>query len=119
MSHTAGTLRPVAVAHHMDIVKLVAPLNKKITFCTYNSYNYDAVKYDFAKEMFSKCDFLLLQETWKRENEFITNFKKDFPESECIAASQMDLDGIKAGRPYGGVAICYHGSLKCKIVKIP
>ena len=103
----------------MDIVKLVAPLNKKITFCTYNSYNYDAVKYDFAKQMFTKCDFLLLQETWKRENEFITNFKKDFPESECIAASQMDLDGIKAGRPYGGVAICYHGSLKCKIVKIP
>ena len=69
--------------------------------------------------MFSKCDFLLLQETWKREKEFITNFKKDFPESECIAASQMDLDGIKAGRPYGGVAICYHASLKCKIVKIP
>ena len=69
--------------------------------------------------MFSKCDFLLLQETWKREKEFITNFKKDFPESECIAASQMDLDGIKAGRPYGGVAICYHANLKCKIVKIP
>ena len=103
----------------MDIVKLVAPLNKKITFCTYNSHNYDAVKYDFAKEMFSKCDFLLLQETWKREKEFIANFKKDFPESECIAASQMDSDGIKAGRPYGGVAICYHASLKCKIVKIP
>ena len=69
--------------------------------------------------MFSKCDFLLLQETWKTESEFIRNFKNDFPGSECITASQMDLDGIKAGRPYGGVAICYHAGLKCKIETIP
>ena len=57
-----------------DINFLVAPLDKEITFCTYNSHNYDAAKYDFAKEMFSKCDFLLLQETWKKESEFIRNF---------------------------------------------
>ena len=30
----------------------------------------------------------------------------------------MDLDGIKAGRPYGGVAICYHSNLKCRIEPI-
>ena len=30
----------------------------------------------------------------------------------------MDLDGIKAGRPYGGVAICYHSNIKCKIEPI-
>ena len=103
----------------MDIASLITPLNRKITFCTYNSNNYDAAKYDFVKEMFSKCDFLLLQETWKTENEFIRKFKNDFPESECISASQMDLDGVKAGRPYGGVAICYHANLKCKIDIIP
>ena len=101
------------------MVFLGTPLDKQITFCTYNSNNYDAAKYDFAKEMFSKCDFLLLQETWKTENEFIRKFKNDFPESECIAASQMDLDGIKVGRPYGGVAICYHAGLKCKIERVP
>ena len=82
--------------------------NNHITLCTYNENNYDATKYDFAKEMFPKCDFLLLQETWLTGNEFIRRFKNDFPDSECIAASQIDLDGIKAGRPYGGVAICYH-----------
>ena len=65
------------------------------------------------KKCFLNVIFLLLQETWKTESEFIRNFKNDFPESECIAASQMDLDGIKAGRPYGGVAICYHAGLKC------
>ena len=30
----------------------------------------------------------------------------------------MDLDGIKPGRPYGGVAICYHTNLKCKVEPI-
>ena len=74
----------------------------QITFCTYNANNYDATKYDFTREMFPKCDFLLLQETWLTENEFIRRFKNEFPASECIAASQMDLDGIKPGRPYGG-----------------
>ena len=90
----------------------------QLTFCTYNANNFDAVKYDFAKEMFPKCDFLLLQETWLTENEFIRKFKNEFPASECISASQMDLDGIKAGRPYGGVAICYHSNLKCRIEPI-
>ena len=89
-----------------------------ITFCTYNANNYDATKYDFAKELFPKCDFLLLQETWLNECEFIRRFKNEFPTSECIAASQMDLDGIKAGRPYGGVAICYHTNLNCKVEPI-
>ena len=27
----------------------------------------------------------------------------------------MDLDSIKAGRPYGGISICYHSHLKCKV----
>ena len=38
--------------------------------------------------------------------------------SECISASKMDLDGIKAGRPYGGIAICYHTYLKCQVEHI-
>ena len=93
-------------------------VKNQFTFCTYNVNNFDAVKYDFAKEMFPICDFLLLQETWLTENEFIRKFKNEFPASECISASQMDLDGIKAGRPYGGVAICYHSNLKCRIEPI-
>ena len=89
--------------------------NNHITFCTYNANNFDSTRYEFVKEIFPKCDFLLLQETWLIENEFIRRFKNVFPNSECIAASQMDLDGIKAGRPYGGVAICYHSNIKCKV----
>ena len=89
--------------------------NNNISLCSYNAKNYDPIKYNIIKELFDKCDFLLLQETWLNEKEFIRKFKNDFSNSECISASKMDLDGIKAGRPYGGVAICYHSYLKCQV----
>ena len=97
----------------------MAELNNQITFCTYNANNYNAAKYEITKDLFNKCDFLLLQETWLTEKEFIRKFKNDFPNSECISSSQMDLDDIKPGRPYGGVAICYHTKLKCIVENIP
>ena len=97
----------------------MAELNNQITFCTYNANNYNAAKYEITKDLFNKCDFLLLQETWLTEKEFIRKFKNDFPNSECISSSQMDLDEIKPGRPYGGVAICYHTKLKCIVENIP
>ena len=50
----------------------------QLTFCTYNANNFDAVKYDFAKEMFPKCDFLLLQETWHTETEFIRKLLENY-----------------------------------------
>ena len=86
-----------------------------ITTGSYNLNNYSQIKYDLVKEIYNKCNFLLLQETWHCENEFIRKFKNDFPNSECISASKMDLDGIKTGRPYGGTAIYYHSCLKCKV----
>ena len=82
--------------------------NDSINLCSYNVKNYDPTKYNIIKELFDKCDFLFLQETWLIESEFICKFKNDFKRSTCISASKMDLDGIWVGRPYGGVSICYH-----------
>ena len=31
----------------------------------------------------------------------------------------MDQGNIRAGRPYGGVGICYHSNLKCQVDNIP
>ena len=93
----------------------VAKVDNYITFCSYNLNNYSQIKYNLVKEIFKRCSFLLLQETWEYESEFIRKFKNDFPNSECISASKMELDGIKAGRPYGGLAICSHSNLKCKV----
>ena len=101
-----------------SLLLIMMATNNNITFCSYNAKHYDPIKYNIIKELFGQCDFLFLQETWLIEKEFIRNFKNDFPNSECISACKMDLDGIKAGRPYGGVAICYNSSLKCHVEHI-
>lgn len=85
-----------------------ANLNDQITLCSYNVKHYDSVKYDAVKSLFERCTFLLVQETWLAEKEFIRRFRNDFPNSECISANKMDLKEIGPGRPYGGVGICYH-----------
>ena len=90
------------------------PLNK-ITFCSYNVKRYDKIKYNAIKSIYKENTFLLIQETWLAEDEFIRQFKIDFPNSECISANKMEQDHFRAGRPYGGVGLCHHSNIKCKI----
>ena len=78
---------------------------EQIKFCTYNVKNYDDIKYDAVKSLFQTCTFLLVQETWLSEIEFIRRFKNDFPNSECISSNKMDLKNIGPGRRYGGVGV--------------
>ena len=98
-------------------------LKNQLSFCSYNLKNYDDItdkkqgkkEMSALEKMYNECTFLILQETWLTENEFIRKFKKQFPESECISASKMDIDDIRPGRPYGGVSICYDSKLKCNV----
>ena len=89
--------------------------HSNITLCTYNVKKYDVIKYEAIKSIFKENTILLIQETWLVEDEFIRQIKNDFPNSECIAANKMEMDDIKAGRKYGGVGICHHTNIKCKI----
>ena len=66
------------------------------------------------KKMLPKCDCLLLQETWLTENEFTRRFKNEFPNSEIVVASQMDLDSINSGRPYSFRARLMSGKTLCE-----
>ena len=98
-------------------------LNKQLSFCSYNLKNYDDIieKIDGVNEksslekMFNESTFLILQETWLTESEFIRKFKNQFPESECISANKMDDDDVKLGGPYRGVGICYNSKLKYNV----
>ena len=82
-------------------------LTNQLSFCTYNLNNYNEIVVDkkvnpeksALERMYSECTFLLLQETWRTENEFNRIFKNQFPDSECISASKMEYDDIKHGRP--------------------
>ena len=90
-----------------------------ITFCSYNLNGYGddkSVKNGALERMFEECTFLIVQETWCNEDEFIRKFKNQFKDKynvECISANKMDQDDIKPGKPYGGVGICYHSKMKC------
>ena len=87
--------------------------NDLITLNSYNVKEYSDRSYETVKTLFKNSTCLLIQETWLAETEFIAKFKNDFPKSECISANKMDNVVRKAGRPYGGVGICYHSNIKC------
>ena len=92
--------------------------NDIINFCSYNVKDFNQTKYDTIRNLFHENTFLLIQETWLSEDEFIIRFKNEFPGSECISANKMDTDEIRAGRRYGGVGICYQTKVKCKIENV-
>ena len=94
-------------------------VKKQISICSYNIKQYDSTKLNAIRDIFQKCSFMIFQETWLTELEFVRQFKNDFPHSECISSSKMDQADIKPGRPYGGVGICYHSNLKCHVDNIP
>ena len=94
---------------------------KKTTFCTYNIKGYDSVAAAAIKEIMPNCSFLLLQETWKYEKEFINKVKTDFIDYpyECISANKNDLRELHVGNVRGGTSICYHSNTNCIIETIP
>ena len=92
---------------------------KDISFCSYNFKNFGDNKFVAVRELFNNCTFLLLQETWLNDIEFIRKFKDEISKfSECISANKMDLVDYKRGRRYGGVSICYHSNIKSKVETI-
>ena len=93
---------------------------KNISFSSYNVKDFNDDKIAAIKYLFKNSTFLLLQETWLNEKEFVRKFKSEISEeSECISANKMDHVDFKRGRRYGGVSICYHSNIKCKVENIP
>ena len=70
---------------------------KNITFGSYNVKNYNLTRYETMSKLFKKCSFLLIQETWMKEQAFIDKFREDFKDSECISASKMENKEIISG----------------------
>ena len=70
--------------------------DKTLTLCSYNVKKYDISKYHTIKTLFEMSTFLLIQETWLAETEFLRTFKNHFPNSECISTNRMDTHGRKA-----------------------
>ena len=82
-----------------------------VRFSSFNVTGFKPRNYDFLKSMFSKCDVLLLQETWLYNSQ--QNIIRDVLKgSQCHAVSAMsDMDVGRVGRPYGGCAVVWRSSL--------
>ena len=73
---------------------------------------------EYIKEVYNKCDILLLQETWLYNFEF-NNFNKEMSKCQYHAVSAMDESNIgHAGRPFGGCAIIWHKDLALSIIPV-
>ena len=90
----------------------------KINLVSYNVNNFNDTKCYAIEDIFKENTFLLIQETWLSDDEFIRRFKLKFENTECISTNKMDTGEIRAGRPHGGVAICYHTKIKCSTENI-
>ncbi len=78
------------------------------------SFNCSGIKfrnYDYLKDIFMKCEFLLIHETW------LYNFQheeigKVLVDNEHHAVSAMDdCDVYRVGRPCGGCAVVWRRGL--------
>ena len=89
---------------------------KNISFSSYNVKDFNDDKFLAVKFLFDKSTFLLLQETWLNDKEFIRKFKTHISkESECISANRMDDVDFKRGRRHGGISICHHSNIRSKV----
>ena len=94
----------------------MANTNTKII--SYNIRSFGEDKYITVNKLLEKCDFLLLQETWKFDYEFINIVKREFEGYECIHTSGMDPSIPLNGRPFGGVGIIFRSNINCSTERI-
>ena len=90
--------------------------NIKIT--SFNCSGFKPRNYDYLKDIFQKCEILILQETWLYS--FETNlFNRVIPGCNFHAISAMDESNIThVGRPFGGCAILWNNNLAVSITPI-
>lgn len=88
-----------------------------LSVITYNCKGFDDRKVTFSKDLFNKCDFLLLQEHWLYKSMFNELCRIDKNASFC-ATSAMDESVILQGRRHGGCAIIWRSNLSYKVKSI-
>ena len=89
-----------------------------LKFTSYNCKSFGEDKYKICKELITNSTFVLLQEHWQYERQFINNVKSIMPNIDCVVTSPMNENLTKLGRGKGGVAIIWRNNIKCNIEAI-
>ena len=101
---------------------------KQCSMISYNCSNFNGEKHTFIKNLLTDCDFLLLQETWKYQDELLEIIDRELNVDNVLfningnikgmACSPMNPDEQLVGRPYGGCAILYKDTINCNIEEL-
>ncbi len=84
---------------------------KSLKIVSFNCSGFKFRNYDYLKDIFMKCDILLIQETWLYTFQH-EEIGKVLVDSEHHAVSAMDeCDVSRVGRPYGGCAVVWRRGL--------
>ena len=97
---------------------ILIKMEVKLKLTSFNCNGFKNRNYDYIRDIFNKCNILLLQETWlfEFEHKQICNV---IPQCQYYAVSAMDESNIiQAGRPYGGCGIVWHKNLQLSFVPI-
>ena len=89
-----------------------------LNLTSYNCRSFGADKYKLVRDLVSGSTFVLLQEIWQYEKQFIENVRRNIPNIDCVVSSPMDENVQSVGRGKGGVAILWKNYLNCKIENI-
>ena len=89
-----------------------------LNIISYNCKGFKIRNYDYLQYIFTKCDILLIQESWLFNFE-INKVLDILPNSSCIGVSAMnDCDVGRQGRPHGGCLIIYKRNIAFTVNQI-
>lgn len=85
-----------------------------LTLATYNCHGLGPGRLEYINKLAETNDFLFLQEHWMF-SEQINVFESKVKDMHVHGVSGMPEHELIAGRPYGGCAILWRRSLRCKV----
>ena len=96
-----------------------AGVNRNILAITsYNCKSFGDDKLNVIRKLMKYSTFVLLQEHWQYERQFIEKVNANILNVDCIVSSPMDENIPRVGRGKGGVAILWNNNFNGKIKKI-
>ena len=75
----------------------------KMSLTSYNCKSFGEDKYKILEKLIDNSSFVLLQEHWQYEKQFIEKVKGIRPNAECVVSSPNNENITKLGRSKGGV----------------
>ena len=92
---------------------------KNLSICSFNCTSFKSRNHEYIRDLYSRHDILLLQETWLYEFQF-SEIAKVLPNSKCHLVSSMEVDDVgRVGRPYGGCCIVWNSQLVMTFEPLP